>query len=301
LNFKGFSTKGNLNVPATLQDYTISNVLNLFFFRPDLDLGATIQALQTKGLLEVLAEPNVLAENGHQASFLAGGEFPYPVVQGGTTGGTTAVTIQFRQFGVRLNFIPTITPRGTIRLQVAPEVSALDYTNGVSLQGFVVPGVSVRNVNTEVELAENQSFAIGGLLDNRETETLQKVPFIGDVPILGKFFQSKQRSKTNTELIVIVTPQFVHPIPAGQPVPALKFPVPFMPPNSGTEMGNPGIAVTGTAAAVPPKATVPFETLIKSMQSKQLMVTPSSGSFGGSASAQSGATTGTPGPAPPAQ
>ena len=125
-----------------------------------MDLGATIQALQTKGLLEVLAEPNVLAQNGKQASFLAGGEFPYPVVQGGTSGGTTAISIQFRQFGVRLNFIPTITPRGTIHLRVSPEVSALDYTNGVTLQGFTVPGVSVRNVNTEVELAENQSFAI---------------------------------------------------------------------------------------------------------------------------------------------
>ncbi len=165
---------------------TLTNALNLFFFRPDLNLGATIQALEAKGVVETLAEPNVLASNGKQASFLAGGEFPYPVVQGGNTGGTTAITIQFREFGVRLNFIPTITPRGTIRLQVAPEVSALDSANGIVLQGITVPGVSVRNVNTEVELAEGQSFAIGGLLDNRETETFNKIPFIGDIPILGK-------------------------------------------------------------------------------------------------------------------
>ena len=164
-------------------------------------------------MLEVLAEPNVLAENGKEASFLAGGEFPYPVVQGGNVGGTAAVTIQFRQFGVRLNFIPTVTPRGTIRLQVAPEVSSLDYTNGINVQGFTVPGVSVRNVNTEVELAEGQSFAIGGLLDNRETDTFSKIPFIGDVPILGKLFQSTSKRKTNTELMVIVTPQLVRPLP----------------------------------------------------------------------------------------
>ena len=296
-NFQGFSTKGQFNTPATIQSYTLSNALNLFFFRPDLDLGATIQALQTKGLLEVLAEPNVLAENGKQASFLAGGEFPYPVVQGGTTGGTTAVTIQFRQFGVRLNFIPTITPRGTIRLQVSPEVSSLDYANGVSIQGFTVPGVSVRNVNTEVELAESQSFAIGGLLDNRETETMQKVPFIGDVPILGKFFQSKQKNRTNTELVVIVTPEFVHPIPAGQPVPGVKFPVSFLAANTGTPMETPGPNATGTASPTPPIPNMPVETLIKSMQERPLIVTPTTGTFGGTSMSGGGAPA-APAPAP---
>jgi len=296
--FQGLSTKGKLNVPSTVQNYTLSSALNLFFFRPDLDLGATIQALQTKGLLQVLAEPNVLAENGRQASFLAGGEFPYPVVQGGAAGGTAAVTIQFRQFGVRLNFIPTILPRGTIRLQVAPEVSALDYTNGVTLQGFTVPGVSVRNVNTEVELAEGQSFAIGGLLDKRETETMDKIPFIGDVPILGKFFQSRQKSRTNTELIVIVTPQVVHPIPAGQPVPALKYPVPFLPANTGTEMAAPGPNVTGTATPPPATPNVPVETLIKSLQEKPLTVNPTSGAYAGSS--MSGGGGGTPAPPAPA-
>jgi pilus assembly protein CpaC len=279
-NFQGFSTKGNQNVPATVQNYTLSSALNLFFFRPDLDLGATIQALQTRGLLEVLAEPNVLSQNGKQASFLAGGEFPYPVVQGGSTGGTTAITIQFRQFGVRLNFIPTITPRGTIQLQVAPEVSSLDYTNGVTLQGFTVPGVSVRNVNTEVELAEGQSFAIGGLLDNRETETFEKVPFIGDVPILGKFFQSKQKNKQNTELLVIVTPELVRPIPAGQPVPSLNYPVAFLPPNTGKQMTTPGQNVTGPVPVTPPTPNVPMETLVKSLQQRPLVVNAVTGTFG---------------------
>jgi pilus assembly protein CpaC len=260
---------------------TLSNALNLFFFRPDLNLGATIQALQTRGLLEVLAEPNVLAENGKQASFLAGGEFPFPVVQGAGVGGTNAVTIQFRQFGVRLNFIPTITPRGTIHLQVAPEVSSLDFTNGLIIQGFNIPGVSVRNVNTEVELSEGQSFAIGGLLDNRETETFEKIPFIGDVPILGKLFRSKTKSRSNTELMVIVTPELVRPIPAGRPLPALNYPVPFLPPNTGTAMATPGKSVTGSVPVTPPTQDIPVETLIKSLQAeKPLVVTSTSGATG---------------------
>lgn len=280
---------------------SLSNALNLFFFRPDLNLGATIQALETKGLVETLAEPNVLAENGKEASFLAGGEFPYPVVQGGNTGGTTAITIQFRQFGVRLNFIPTITPRDTIRLQVAPEVSSLDYANGITLQGFTVPGVSVRNVNTEVELAEGQSFAIGGLLDNRETETFNKIPFIGDIPILGKFFQSRSKTRNNTELIVIVTPQLVRPVPAGQKIAVPNYPVPFLPPNSKTEMATPGQNVTGP---VPTPATpaVPVESYIKSLEEKPLVVTSTSGTFGASSGQQSAPTTTTaPAPAAPPQ
>jgi pilus assembly protein CpaC len=258
---------------------TFTNFLNLFFFRPDLNLGATIEALETKGIVQTLAEPNVLAENGRQASFLAGGEFPYPVVQGGGVGGTNAVTIQFRQFGVRLNFIPTITPRGTIKLQVAPEVSALDYANGITISGFTVPGVSVRNVNTEVELAEGQSFAIGGLLDNRETENFSKIPFIGDVPILGKFFQSKTKNRTNTELMVIVSPQLVRPMPAGRTIAGPTFPVPFLKPNTGKEMTTPGQNVTGPVPVTAPTQSVPVESLINSLAEKPLVVTSTSGAM----------------------
>ena len=298
-NLNGFSTKGDHNTPATLQNFTLSQALNVFLFRPDLDLGAAIQALQANSLLEVLAEPNVLAKNGKQASFLAGGEFPYPVVQGGTSGGTTAISIQFRQFGVRLNFIPTITPRGTIHLQVAPEVSSLDYTNGVTLQGFTVPGVSVRNVNTEVELSQGQSFAISGLLDNRETETMEKIPFIGDVPILGKLFQSKQKNRTNTELIVIVTPELVQPIPANQPVPGLKYPVPFLAPNTSPAVLQPN--PTAPAAATAAKPNVPVETLLKSMQERPLMVTPTTGIFGAAGTLPTGSAGPPPAPSTPTQ
>ena len=279
---------------------TLSNALNLFFFRPELNLGATIQALEEKGIVEILAEPNVLAENGKEASFLAGGEFPFPVVQGGNVGGATAVTIQFRQFGVRLNFLPTITPRGTIRLQVAPEVSSLDSANGITLQGITVPGVSIRSVNTEVELSEGQSFAIGGLLDNRETDTLSKIPFIGDIPILGKLFQSMSRRKTNTELMVIVTPQLVRPIPAGQKVPELNYPVPFLPPNTAQQMATPGQNVTGAVPVTPPTETIPVESLIKSQEEKPLVVTSSTSSVYGNSGQGSSSTTAAPAPSPAA-
>jgi pilus assembly protein CpaC len=254
------SIQGNTPAMATLSD-----VLNLFFFRSDLNLGATIEALEVKGLLQILAEPNVLAENGKQASFLAGGEFPFPVVSS-ASGGVPVVSIQFREFGVRLGFLPTITPRGTIHMQVTPEVSALDFTNGLSVSGFNVPALTTRKLNTQVELNEGQSFAIGGLLDNRTTDTLEKIPFIGDVPILGKLFQSKSISKSNTELIVIVTPELVRPVPAGRPVPELKFTAPFLQPNTGDYPRTPGLNATGPVPVAPPRDSIPVEKLIQSLK-----------------------------------
>jgi pilus assembly protein CpaC len=269
---------------------TLTNMLNLFIFRPDLNLGATIEALQTSGVVQILAEPNLLVANGKQGSFLAGGDFPYPVVQGTTgAGGVGAVTIQFKEFGVRLNFIPTITPRGTIRLQVAPEVSSLDFANGVNISGFTVPGLDVRRVKTEVELDEGQSFALGGLLDNRDTKNFSKIPFLGDIPVLGKFFQSVSITKSNTELIVIVTPQIVYPIPVGAPLPQLKYPDKFMPSNSNMPMTTPGPEVTGAKPLAPRPPTIPVEKLVQSMQPEQPLVIDSNMSAtGGSSSSQTG-------------
>jgi pilus assembly protein CpaC len=260
---------------------TIGQALNLFFFRPDLNLGATIQALETQGVVQVLAEPNIIAEDGKQASFLAGGEYPYPVVQGTSGAGTGAVTIQFKEFGVRLNFIPIITPRGTIRLQVAPEVSSLDFTNAITISGFQIPSIDVRKVKTEVELNEGQSFAIGGLLDNRETQTLSKIPFIGSIPILGKLFQSITKTRMNTELIVIVTPEIVAPINVGQPLPQLNYPEKFLPPNSNIPMTTPGANVTGLKPPPPPPQTIPVEQLIQSMQPEKQLVIDSTYAPGG--------------------
>jgi pilus assembly protein CpaC len=274
----------------------ISNALNIFLFRPDLNLGATIAAMEQQGLAEVLAEPNIIAEDGKQASFLAGGEYPYPTVQGTAGGVGGAITIQFKEFGIRLSFIPTITPRGTIRLQVAPEVSALDFATAVTISGFVEPSITVRRVRTEVELSEGQSFAIGGLLDNRETQTFTKIPFIGSIPILGKLFQSIQRNRTNTELIVIVTPEIVPPINSDEPLPQLNLPEPFLPPNSDIPMTNPTYPITpatpgASTTGVKPPLTIPVEQLIQSMQpEKPLTIDGGYSSGGASGSASTGST-----------
>jgi pilus assembly protein CpaC len=261
---------------------TLSNALNLSVFSSALNLGATLQALETKGLVESLAEPNLLAEDGKSASFLAGGEYPYPVVQGVTGGGAGAVTIEFKEYGIRLNFIPTITPRGTIRLQVAPEVSSLDFTNAIEVSGFDVPAIDIRRVKTEVELQNQQSFVIGGLLDNTETETFEKIPFLGDIPILGKFFQSIQRTKNNTELIVIVTPEIVPPIPGGQPLPELHYPIKFLTSNSNIPMSNPTAAVP----VQPQPTTIPVEQLIESMKPEKPLVIESMGQPGQGSNSQ---------------
>jgi pilus assembly protein CpaC len=207
----------------------------------------------------MLAEPNVMAIDGKPASFVAGGEFPFPTLQGGA--GVGAVTIQFREFGVRLNFLPNITPRGTIRLQVAPEVSSLDYAHAVTFQGFTIPALTTRRVLTEVELETGQSFVIGGLLDNSTTENLNKIPGLGDIPLFGKLFQSKTTIRSNTELLVIITPEVVRPIPAAQPVPSLKYPIPFLPPNSSIEMRQPGISQTGPVPVRPTADSIRIEEL----------------------------------------
>ena len=258
---------------------SISNPLNLFAFFPGLNLGANIEALEQRGLVEVLAEPNVMAVNGKEASFLAGGEYPYPVAQA-ATGGAATISISFKEYGVRLNFIPTITPRGTIRLQVAPEVSALDFADSVEISGFDVPSITTRKVKTEVELSDGQSFVVGGLLDKNETETFQKIPFLGDIPILGKFFQSMQRTKTDTELIIIVTPEIVSPIGAGSALPELKLPQPFLPTNSGIAMNTPDAKAPGNTLPTPP-TTIPVEKLIESMRPEApLVIEGASGTFG---------------------
>jgi len=203
---------------------TLSNVLNLFLFRPDIHFGAVIEALQTKNLLQILAEPNLIAVNGKKASFLAGGQFPFPIVQPGA--GFTAVTISFKDFGVKLDFTPTIMPNGNIHLTVAPEVSTLDFSNALTISGFTVPALSTRKAETEFELQDGQSFVIAGLMDNRVTNINNKIPGLGDIPILGAFFRSKSAQRSNSELMVLCT---VHRVSANAEAPAPpKNPVPFI-------------------------------------------------------------------------
>jgi len=260
-----FSPPSLVASPGQPTQVTYSDLLNIFLFRPDLNIGATIKALESKNVLQILAEPNVLAINGKTASFLAGGEFPYPTLQGGGAG-LGAVTIQFREFGVRLNFTPVITPRGTIRLEVAPEVSSLDFANGLVFQGFNIPALATRRVKTEIELESGQSFAIGGLLDNRTTEALSKVPGLGNIPLLGKLFTSRDILKSNSELLVLVTPELVRPVPKGQNPPDVKFPTPFLKGTRPDLPRTPGMDVTGPVPTKPTQDTLPVEDLIQSQK-----------------------------------
>ena len=208
--------------------FSISNALNIFAFRPDLNLGAFISALEQQNLLQTLDEPTLMTSDGKEASFLVGGEFPIPVLQGGANSG--AVTIQFREFGVRLTFTPNITRNNDIRLHVKPEVSALDYTNALSFNGFTIPALSSRKMETNIELGEGQSFVIAGLIDKQVTETLSKIPGLSSLPILGNLFKSKSVSKSDTELVVIVTPEITMPLEASDPKPGVSMPRPFLVP-----------------------------------------------------------------------
>ena len=253
--------------PDGAKTISLSEAVNLFLFRKDLNLGAAITALESKNLLEILAEPTVPAINGKQASFLAGGEFPFPMVQPSTSGAT--LSLAWREYGVRLNFLPTITPNGSIRLQVMPEVSSLDYTHAVTVQGFTVPGLATRKVQTEIELESGQSFVIAGLLDKQTTENLAKVPGIGSLPIIGKLFQSKNVSRTDSELLVIVTPEIVTPIESGQRLPELTFPKSFMETTSKDELRQPGLEQTGGAAPPPPPPTMRVEELLQEQRRLQ--------------------------------
>lgn len=209
------------------QDQAFSNtsvnfadLLNLFIFRPDLNIGATLKALAARNLLQILAEPNLITLEGKQANFLAGGEFPFPTIQATTTGGATApvVTVQFKRFGIQLDFTPTVTSSGGIHLKVAPAVTSLDYTNAVTLQGFLIPAIAARKAETEVILKDGESFAIAGLIDNRVLQTLTKIRGLGDIPIVGNLFRSRATKKSTDELLVVVTPRFVKPVPAGEQI-----------------------------------------------------------------------------------
>ncbi len=221
------TTTATTSVVPTPPTLNITNPLNLFLFRSDINFGVIIQALQSRNVAEILAEPNLMAISGQKATFLAGGEFPFPVVQSST--GLPVVTITFRPFGVKLDFTATVQDDNTLRLHVAPEVSTLDFTNALTLSGFTVPAISTRRAETEIELKDGQTFGIAGLLDRRTTTQLSKVPGIGDIPVLGQLFRSRSINKTNTELLVFVTPHIVDPVHVDTPVPAGPTdPVPFL-------------------------------------------------------------------------
>ena len=205
---QGPSTIGN--VTGGVLSGALGSSLNLFVMGGN--TLSMIRALQQQGALRALAEPNLIAMNGQEASFLAGGEFPVPIVQGGGGGSGTAVTIMFKEYGVRLTFKPTVLDEDHIRLELEPEVSSLDFANGVRLNGFIIPALRTRRAKTGIELRDGQSFALAGLLDNSESKTYSKVPGLGDLPILGNLFRSTQFQKNESELVFIVTAQVVKPV-----------------------------------------------------------------------------------------
>jgi pilus assembly protein CpaC len=203
--------------------------LNLFFFSQKYDIGVLIRAMQQRGLFQSLAEPNLVAESGKEASFLAGGEFPVPIAQG--SGANLAVSVQWKEFGVRLNFTPTING-DRVHLKVRPEVSTLDFGNAVVMSGFRIPALSTRRTETEIELRNGQTFAIAGLLNNQMQSTMQKIPGIGDIPILGYLFRSKVAQKEQTELVVMITPEILANDSVGVTDTLPRTPETFMPPVS---------------------------------------------------------------------
>lgn len=209
-----------------------SDLLNMFVFRPDLNIGATIRALQSRNLLQMLAEPNLIALEGRDASFLAGGEFPFPTLTATSTGGATApvVTVQFKKFGVQLDFKPEITTDNRIHLKLRPQVSSLDFANAVTLQGYLIPAVATRFAETEAILNDGESFAVAGLIDNRVIQSMSRVKWLGDVPVLGQLFRSRSTRKTNEELLVVITPRFVKPLTPDQKPKMPDWVEDFLPP-----------------------------------------------------------------------
>ena len=278
-----FENKGESN------QLVFSDFLNLFLFDIKNQLGVAIKALQNKGLFQSLAEPNLVAESGKEASFLAGGEFPIPVAQGG--GANLAISVVFKEFGVRLSFTPTVTGGDRVRLKVRPEVSTLDFSNAIVLQGFRIPALSTRRTETEIELQDGQTFAIAGLLNNATTQQLRKVPGIGDIPILGHLFRSRAAQKNQTELVVMITPQILPRMSSGvtSELPRLNEPY-LAPPATNKSFPTPPPAFTTPRSddaapaaaptpvvAPPPSAPAPSEAaaLLRAQKAKApKLITP---------------------------
>jgi pilus assembly protein CpaC len=248
---------------STILDSVLSPALNLFVFNRQINTAAMMRVLRTEGAFRQLAEPNLIAMNGQEASFLAGGEFPVPVLQSGGTGGNMGITIVWKEYGIRLNFKPTIIDEDHIRLELEPEVSTIDFNNGIKFNGFVVPALRTRRAKTGVELRDGQSFALAGLLDNSETKSLSRVPIISDIPVIGALFKSKSFQKNETELMFIVTAQLVKPVnrddlPQMKGIDGLKkgSPLGLEPKGEGIE-GRTGFKVSGQNGDEPTQPVEP--------------------------------------------
>ena len=226
LQWTKVDSKFGSDVTSAEGKFAFSDFLNFFLLSEKYDLGLAIRALQSRGLFQSLAEPNLVAQSGKEASFLAGGEFPVPIAQG--SGTNMAITVQFKEFGIRLNFTPVVNG-DRVQLKVRPEVSTLDFGNAVTLNGFRIPALSTRRTETELELMDGQTFAIAGLMNNTMNSTMQKIPGIGDIPILGLLFKSKAAQKNQTELVVMITPQILRSNSPGVTNQLPRLPETFLP------------------------------------------------------------------------
>jgi pilus assembly protein CpaC len=303
-----YPSTATLSAPTALNnmaELTTSNPLSFMLYSAKLNLGATIQDLENKQVLQILAEPTITAISGVKADFLSGGEFPFPLVQPGSNGTAPVITISFREYGIKLEFTPTVNTDGTIRLKVAPEVSSLDYTNSVTISGFTIPALATRRAETEVELRSDQSFAISGLLDQRTTDIMSKMPGAANIPILGALFKSKNVNHATTELVVIVTPTLVDPLtetaePAQPdlPIPTLnpgKFdkslgkdlnPHPSAPPLNPEQSPVSNPAAAGTAFSAPAATPSPAPVAVPVSDTAQ-NATPAQAQHGRAASSAS--------------
>ena len=247
-SLKRTETNGQVDVSG---DLTFSDFLNLFVLNTKYNIGALVKALQSTGFFQSLAEPNLIAYNGQEASFLAGGEIPVPVVQGNTG----SVSVQFKEFGIRLTFTPTIAG-DVIRLKVRPEVSTLDFGNGITLSGFRIPALSTRRAETDVELRDGQSFVIAGLLDNVTQDTNAAVPLLSRLPIIGNLFKSKSERAERTELMVLITPRLVRALDPDEVPPLPTRPREFLPAPVG-DIGSQLEGGGGTVDAPPARGQNP--------------------------------------------
>jgi pilus assembly protein CpaC len=246
-------------------DYLINPALNLFIFNRQINTAGMLRMLRTEGAFRELAEPNLIAMNGQDASFLAGGEFPVPVLQNSGSTGGMGITIVWKEYGIRLNFKPTIIDEEHIRLELEPEVSTIDFQNGVKFNGFVIPALKTRRAKTGVELRDGQSFALAGLLDNSETRSFSKIPIISEIPVLGNLFKSKSFQKQETELMFFVTAHMVKPVnpddlPTMRGIDGLKngSPLGIEPKTEGIQ-GQTGYKITEQGSEAP-KTVAPVKT-----------------------------------------
>ncbi|MEP6960654.1 MAG: type II and III secretion system protein, partial [Acidobacteriota bacterium] len=222
-----FDSTGAFNFnPGTLITGGLSTPANLVGQFKNLNLGLALKALQTRNVLQVLAQPNLVTADGQEASFLVGGEIPIPVPQGGAN--ASAITILYREFGIRLKFTPHVTANQTIKLALNQEVSTLDFSNASTLNNFVIPAFSTRRTDTNVELGQGQTFVVAGLLDNRETEVFSRLPIVSSIPIIGNLFKNKVEKKNSTELLMLVTPEITSPLGPNDPKPEVAFPNQFL-------------------------------------------------------------------------